>query len=432
MKIIGTSLFLLELVILALGVPVARAQAAEKPNLLFILTDQHRRDGVGAYGLTGVKTPNLDRIATEGIRFNRAYTAQPVCSPNRGAIMSGLYPHNHGVRENTWPMDADLRILPDLYREKGYRTGYFGKWHLGDAARDSWDEMPLYPGDGRGDKHYFEVDGRMVYQTDVITPDVIDFMTVDPTQPFVAFASFYPPHPAYSVPKSYEEVYADQYPDDDKRRLYYGMCSAVDDAVGDLLQALDDHGLADDTLVVFTTEHGHNFEHRWNDHDKRLCYDTSARVPMLMRFPGAIKPGQVSEALISSVDLFPTIAGLMGLSAGLGLDGLNLAEQISGRTEKGRDSLFMVNVPFIDKSRQPHQPDLAKGEERCIVKGEWKLILSTVRAPELYHLSNDPEETDNRWADEKGSGAVAALKQALAYWGRRTKDPLTERLLDSL
>jgi arylsulfatase A-like enzyme len=409
-----------------------QSQPAETPNLLFILTDQHRRDGVGAYGETEVMTPNLDRIATEGIRFNRAYTAQPVCAPNRGAMMSGLFPHNHGVLENTWDLDTDVRILPDLYRENGYRTGYFGKWHLGDPARDAWDEMPIYPGDGRGDKHYFNVDGKKVYQTEVITPDVIEFMTKDPNQPFVAYASYYPPHPAYSVPKAYEDMYADIYPDDERRRIYYAMCTAVDDAVGDLLQALDDKGLTDNTLVVFTTEHGHNFEHRWNDHDKRLCYDISARVPMLMRFPGVIKEGQVSESLISSIDLYPTMTNLMGLVAGPGLDGQNLGNQISGRTDKGRASLVMVNIPFIDKSGSTGMPDLEKGEERCIVKGDWKLILSTVREPELYHLPTDPSETDNRWADSKDTTIIADLSLALHYWGKRTKDPLMEKLLGQL
>ena len=418
-------------VLFSLITPLA-AQSDKKPSLLFILTDQHRRDGVGAYGEAKVMTPHLDRIAAEGIHFNRAYTAQPVCAPNRGAMMSGLYPHNHGVLENTWDMDTRVRILPDLYRENGYRTGYFGKWHLGDPARDAWDEMPIYPNDGRGSRHYYEVDGEMVYQTEVITPDVIEFMTQDPDQPFVAFASYYPPHPAYSVPKSYEDMYADIYPDDERRRIYYAMCTAVDDAVGDLLQALDNNSLTDNTLVVFTTEHGHNFEHRWNSHDKRLCYDISARVPLFMRFPGVIEAGQVSEALISAVDLYPTMTNLMGLVAGPGLDGANLGNQISGRTDKGRASLVMVNIPFIDKSGSTNMPDLEKGEERCIVKGDWKLILSTVREPELYHLPTDPSETDNRWADSKDTTTVADLSLALHYWAKRTKDPLTEKLLGKL
>jgi arylsulfatase A-like enzyme len=405
------------------------ADESGPPNLLFILTDQHRRDGVGSYGLIDVQTPNIDRIASEGIRFNRAYTAQPVCAPNRAAIMSGLYPHNSGVRENTWNMDPDIRILPDLLKENDYRTGYFGKWHLGDPARDSWDVMPIYPGDGRGNNHYFEIDGEQVYQTEVITPDVIDFMNADSEQSFCVFASYYPPHPPYSVPEKYEAIYKDQYPEDEERRKYYAMCTAVDDTVGELLNSLEEQGVADNTLVVFTTEHGHHFDHRWNDHNKRLCYDIAARIPMLMRFPEVIPAGQESEALISSVDLNPTLLSLLGLSYDEGLDGLNLSNQITKRTDKGRANLVMVNVPFIDKSGSPNQPELSKGEERCVIKGDWKLILSTVRVPELYHLPSDPAETNNRWADSKETESVSELKAALEAWGKRTRDSLTPKLL---
>ena len=408
------------------------AQTAKKPNLLFILTDQHRRDGVGAYGLTAVNTPNIDRIAEEGIRFNRAYTAQPVCAPNRAAIMAGLYPHNTGVRENTWDMDTDIPILPDFLRKHGYRTGYFGKWHLGDPARDAWEEMPIYPNDGRGRGHYYEIDGKQVYQTEVITSDVITFMASDQDKPFCVFASYYPPHPPYSVPSEYEAQYADIYPDDENRRKYYAMCTAVDDAVGELLNSLEEQGVSDNTLIVFTTEHGHHFEHRWNDHAKRLCYDVSARIPMLMRFPGTIPEGQVSDALISSVDLFQTLVNLLGLPAAEGLDGVNLGNQITQRTDKGRASLVMVNVPFINKQSRPNQPELEKGEERCVIQGDWKLILSTVREPELYNLQSDPQELNNRWAESGDSKITEGLKKQLNFWGKRTGDPLTAKLLSKI
>ena len=420
------------MVLLLLSALTSLAQENLPPNLLFILTDQHRRDGVGSYPESKAQTPNIDRIAKEGIRFDRAYTAQPVCAPNRAAIMSGLYPHNSGVLENTWDMNPHIRILPDLLREHGYRTGYFGKLHLGDPARDAWDVMPIYSGDGRGTKHYFEVDGELVYQTEVITPDVIDFMKADLQKPFCAFASYYPPHPPYSVPEQYESLYRNQFPADEARRKYYAMCTAVDDAVGHLLNALDEQGMADNTLVVFTTEHGHQFDHRWNDHDKRLCYDIAARIPMLMRFTGVIPECQESDALISSIDLYPTMTGLLGLNYGEGLDGLNLSNQITKRTDKGRASLVMVNIPFINKDHNPNQPDLEKGEERCVVQGEWKLILSTVRNPELYHLRIDPTETNNRWSDSKDEPIVSELKKSLSFWAKRTRDPLAPKLLAEL
>ena len=120
---------------------MSETTAEPKPNLLFILTDQHRRDGVGCYGKKGIITPNLDRLASDGMRFDRAYAAQPVCAPNRGTIFSGLYPHNHGVLENTWDIDPEIPLFPDFLKAVGYRCAYFGKWHLGDPARDAWETM---------------------------------------------------------------------------------------------------------------------------------------------------------------------------------------------------------------------------------------------------------------------------------------------------
>ncbi len=166
-----------------------------------------------------------------------------------------------------------------------------------------------------------------------------------------------------SVPEKYEALYQDLYPHDEKRRKYYAMCTAIDDAVGDLLKTLDDKGIAENTLVVFTSEHGHLFDHRWNDHSKRLCYDIVARIPLLMRFPAAIASG---------------------------------------------------------------------GEERCVVSDDWKLILSTVRKPELYHLPSDPGEWQNRWQEMASSETVANLKAHLQAWANKTRDKLAPVLLTKI
>tara|TARA_Y100000588_G_scaffold194978_1_gene209076 strand:- start:8145 stop:9458 length:1314 start_codon:yes stop_codon:yes gene_type:complete len=414
---------------------VASVQAAPAPNLLFILTDQHRRDGVGAYGKPSVLTPNLDRIASEGIRLDRAYTAQPVCSPNRASILSGLYPHRHGVRENNWPLSPDVHILPHLLQANAYRTGYFGKWHLGDPARVAYDVMPSYERDGRGGgsasgwAHYYTIDDQKVYQTDVISRDIGDFIRTS-DKPFYAVASFYPPHPPYSVPKRYEEMYRELYPEDQNRRRYYAMCTAVDDAVGHLLETLEAKEIADNTLVVFTTEHGHYFDRRWNNHSKRSCYDVAARIPLLMRFPGHIPDGQESTALFSHADLFPTLAGLLGL-APPEVDGIDQSDLLQGKTEATRDYLSIVNVPRPDRTSKPHDGPMP-GEERCVRTNDWKLILSRDRAPELYHPDNDPEERDNVWSSHRDTEVVGSLKAHLSEWASATNDPLTPRLLSSL
>ena len=400
-----------------------------KPNCLFILVDQQRRDGVGAYKSDSkVKTPHLDAMIAGGILFNRAYTAQPVCAPNRGSIFSGLFPFNHGVRENTWDLSPDVKLTPHYLKESGYVSAYFGKWHLGDPARKAFDVVPPYPGDGRGSGHYYKVDGKKVYQTEVLSDDVISFIRKNRAAPFFAVFSMYPPHPPYSVPEKYEDAYRDVYPEDKARRKYYAMCTAVDAAVGKVLAALKELELEDNTLVVYTTEHGHFFKQRWNNHSKRLCYDVSARIPLLMRFPGVIPAGQRSDMLINSVDLTPTLLGLLGRKSPR-LDGLDLSAQIKGGSRDFPEYTAMVNVPFINKRKKPHQPMLEKGEERAIVHDRFKLILSTTRAPELYDLTGDPGETNNLWETRRESKAVGRMKTHLGEWAARTGDKLAPKLI---
>ena len=405
--------------------------AQEEPNILFILTDQHRRDAIGAYGKPGVKTPHIDSLGRDGIRFDRAYVAQPVCAPNRASIQSGLYPHAHGLLENTWPLSPRIQTMAEMLED--YDCGYFGKWHLGRQHTQGFDRFPSYPGDGRGDNHYFTIDGAKRYAVDVITDDVIGFMSEQRENPFYAFASYYPPHPPYSVPEKYEDMYRGLFPDDRRRRIYYAMATKVDEQVGRLLRTLDDLGHAENTLVVFTTEHGHFFNHRWNDHNKRLCYDTAARIPLLMRMPGVIPGGKATSELISSVDLVQTIMSLVGREVPDGLQGKDLSTLARGERDRGREAAFIENFPYIDKGETPgpypNEPMWGYGEERCVRGRSWKLILSTVRPPEIYDMDEDPEETNNRWRGMRHLTEAAALTEALHEWAVRTGDNLAPKLI---
>lgn len=397
------------------------------PNILFILSDQYRHDCLGVAGNAVAHTPNLDRLAREGMRFTHCYAAQPVCSPNRAAILTGLYPHSAGVQDNcvgdgdsTLKLPKSSRTMGEMLALAGYDCGYFGKWHLG--RRDAFETFPEYPRDGRGDDHYFGKGNSRRYGVDVITDDAIAFLKKTRTRPFYLYVSYYPPHPPYSVPEAYHERYKGVEPRE--KRIYLAMCTKIDEAVGTLLKSLADLGLAGNTLVVFTSDHGHNFTLRWNHHLKRLCYDTSARVPLLMRLPGTIPAGRVTEGLISSVDLTPTILSLIGRPVPPGLQGQDLSALVRGRADKGRACVFIENVPF------PFAPQ--KGEERCVFDGRWKLILSTQRPPELYDPQADPEESNNRWAEKAASPVVARLLEQLDRWARDTKDPLAPRLLQQV
>lgn len=409
----------------------ATLRAAEKPvrqpNILFILTDQQRWDCVGAYGNPKIHTPHVDRLASEGVRFARAYTAQPVCSPNRAAIITGLYPHTSGVWENCksgWEervgLPESVKAMSEMLAPAGYDCGYFGKWHLG--RRDAFATMPYYPSDGRGNDHYFGKGDDKRYGIDVITEDAIAYIKQERDRPFYVYVSFYPPHPPYSVPPEYEKRYAAI--DNRNKRIYYAMCTKVDEKVGEMMAVLDEMNIADRTLVVFTSDHGHNFDWRWNRHNKRLCYDTSARIPLIARMPGVIPKGRVAEGLISSVDLVPTIHSLIGRPIPDGLEGQDLSDLARGKTDKGREFVFIENIPY------PFKRD--KGEERCVRDDRWKLILSTHREPELIDMKSDPEEEKNRWSEMKGSDTVARLTRALADWADRTNDELAPKLIAKL
>ncbi|QDT49001.1 Arylsulfatase [Symmachiella dynata] len=408
------------------------SQTAKPPNLLFILTDQHRQDSVGAYGLSSVKTPHIDRLASDGIRFELAYAAQPVCSPNRASIFSGLYPHGHGVPENNIPLPEKVVTFANRLQSAGYETGYFGKWHLGRRFGTGFEQFPEYPADGRGKDHYFIMaDGSRRYAPDVLTDDAIEFLRKKRDRPFFAMLSYYPPHPPYSVPQKYEDLYLKDYPDEPLRRSYYGMCTKVDEQIGRLLDVLDELDVRDNTLIVFTTEHGHFFQGGGGRGDrldkrslKRACYDEAARIPLVMCLPGVIPGGQTSRQLICSVDLKPTLLNLLGLEIPEYLHGHDLSEVVRGRVKQLRDYLVFVNVPFVE------QPE--RGLERCVRNDQWKLILSDTVNPELYDMHNDPQEHHNLYEQRRGSPVVRGLVNDLAEWSDEVHDPLTPQLINQL
>lgn len=404
---------------LSLGALQARAQETRPLNVLFILTDQHRRDCVGAYGNEEVKTPNLDRIAEEGARFDRMYVTQPVCSPCRSSIWTGMYPHSSGVWENKVPLPETSKCISEMLIPEGYACGYFGKWHLG--RRDAWSIQPEYPNDGRGDNHYFGEGEERLYGADVIAGDTVEYLKANRDRPFFAVSSWYPPHPPYSAPEEFLEMYS--HIEDHDRRVYYAMCTAVDRNAGRLLDTLDELGLAENTLVIFTTEHGHYFDHRWNHHNKRLCYDIASRIPLLMRLPGIIPAGITPNGLISSADLVPTILGFMNCDVPAQVEGVDQSMLANGSVDRIRDYVAIENIPY------PFDRD--KGEERCVRCNRYKLILSTHRPPELYDMHTDPDEQNNRWDGMKDSDDARRLRRYMREWAMRTNDELAPMLLES-
>jgi len=311
-----------------------------QPNVIVFFTDQQRWDSTGLHGNPLGLTPNLDRLARQGTHFAHAFTCQPVCGPARSCLQTGMYPTTLGTYRNAKPLPADAKTLAGYFRDAGYRTGYIGKWHLSDSE-------PVPEQDRGGYEHWlaanllefssdvydtvvYDNENQAVklpgYRADALTDAAIRYIDSCREEPFFLFLSFLEPHHQnhldnYPAPDGYEQQYAGRWTPPDLAALggtaaqhlggYWGMVKRLDEALGRLNDALRSLGLAENTIVLFCTDHGCHFKTR-NAEYKRSPHDASIRIPVAMWGPGLNGGGRVRE-LISLVDLPPTLLDAAGL-----------------------------------------------------------------------------------------------------------------------
>jgi iduronate 2-sulfatase len=414
--------------------------AADKLNVLFIVADD-LRDTVGCYGNTEVKTPNLDRLAARGVRFDRAYAQYPVCNPSRTSFMTGLRCEQTGVVGNLTMFRTklpDLVTMPQLLRQNGYRAVSYGKiYHVGEAAgevRDgwmdvgkSWDEAKMFRATPAG--HVIEgrnlTGGKLKWcewgataGTDDDQPDgqtaahavaEIEKLTAQ-GKPWMIAAGFHRPHDPFIAPKKYFDLYppgsmklyhdpADISPlrklslpggafqeafsafTDQERmefqRAYYAGVSFTDAQVGRLMETMDRLKLWERTLVIFIADHGYHHNER-GWWNKNTLFDRSCRVPFIVVAPG-VKGGQVSRSLIELVDIYPTVADYCGVKPVHALAGESLRPLLQNPAAKGRDAAFTIVV----RGAQYGQ---------TIRTDRWRFIQWSDGAVELYDHANDREE----------------------------------------
>ncbi|MDQ8192824.1 sulfatase-like hydrolase/transferase [Coraliomargarita sp. SDUM461004] len=473
-------------------------------NLLLIYTDEQRADAISQLGHPQISTPNLDALAKESQVFERCYATQPVCTPSRASLHTGLYPHATGATDNNLPLDSDLRCLPEWLSCGKHATGHIGKWHLGDEifAQHGFDEWisteDLYAkhySDGR-DRHetsdYLKFLVEQGYppnanrSTVACMPEGLtkagfmgdkacDFIERHQSHPFALAVSFLEPHmpffgprntqykpEACPLPGNYEAipdershlkkrlwhaalreqgygnvinhlgepVPAHQLRDtSDWRRLqanYYGLISMVDHQVGRILEKLSACDLDQDTLVVFTSDHGDMM----GSHQlltKGLPYEESVRVPLFIRVPGKAA-GTVPHA-VSLVDLLPTMLDLMGESVPDGLHGASLKPYIDGQVPKNiADVLIQWNgnaspisvenaiKAFPEPIEQEQVEQAFSDPVRTIISQDgWKLSMSPHGlGNELYNLNEDPGEWVNLYHTTAGQSMVPSLYDRLA------------------
>lgn len=430
--------------------------AAPRPNILLIVSEDNGPE-IGAYGDRHARTPNLDRLAAEGVRFNRAYVTQAGCSQSRSSIMTGLYPHQNGqLGLATWGFRlyrADIPNLPRNLRAAGYRTGIIGKLHINPESAFPFDfaEIPQGNFARRNLPDYARHAEAFMRAGDA--PFFLSVNFPDAHRPWTRQVDGLPrdPFAAGSVPPmAYMGVDSP-----DLRTLvadYYNCMSRLDTLVGDVLAALERTGKSRETLVVYLGDHGADMLR-----GKRTSYEGGVRIPLLARWPAGAKPGQVRHELVSTVDLFPTFLALAGAAPVPGLAGRSLEPLLSGERPAWRphlftefhthaaktnfwpqrtvrDERFKLIENLLPGETNPGYAFTMDGHLEADLRPAVRTASPEVRAAyarmekppqwELYDLVADPFEFHDLASDPTHAATLARLQRALADWRRETADPL--------
>jgi len=437
------------------------------PNLLFVFSDQQRYSALGSNGNPVVQTPVLDRMASDGMVCDNFFSNHPLCSPYRAILLTGRYGWRNGVIDNEYEPRRDIPTLPGRLSENGYHTGHIGTWHLGVGPYPEEDRYgldylaALRVGSGYFDPSYFENEagpkGYEGWGPEVETDLAIRFLDqhVDdhPDDPFALFVSWRPPHWPYP---QYPEQYGiydpatvdlpgnvpEQMADFARREIadYYGCCTGLDAQMGRLLDALDRLGVAEDTIVCYTSDHGDHLSSHgygkpndsWLHHSMRASkstpYEESAHVPFVIRWPGHISPGTRSNAFMGAIDLVPGLLGACGVSQPEGLQGRDVS------------SVWRGEAPPEDPEQAPggstsaYLMNMANGwPNRYGWVGRWRAVRTerytysrwydNERGPWLFDRQEDPLETDNLFDSVEARPVVEEMEARLHRWMEGTGDP---------
>lgn len=445
---------------------------AASPNLLVIHTDQQSSWSLSCYGGTLVDTPNIDRLAREGAIFSSFFINSAVCTPSRGCFVTGRYPHNHGAYTNNIPLNADEVTFAEALRRRGYDTGYSGKWHLDGTPRPGWvhpercmgfeDNRFMF---NRGhwkkvDEHWtggvhpqfcrYDVIGdEKSFVTDWLADKTVEFIRKPRTAPFCYMVSLPDPHDPMTVRPPYDAMYRPEdmplprslrqegLPDWVKDRQlayagahryksgfeealkvkmagYCGEVKCIDDNVGKILECLEEEGILDSTVVVFTTDHGEYMgEHGLVG--KNMLYESAYRVPLVMRWPGGIPAGTVVESFFATVDFQPTVLRLMGAEP-------------CGR-EEGRDASALLRTPDGGASWEEEAfIHHCSFEQAGIFTPEYELAFVKDRDPIFFDRREDPEQVTNLFDRMRGSREVKELTDRILAHHEKTGSPSVEWL----
>lgn len=392
---------------------------AKPPNVVMIISDDQTWGDFSFMGHPHIQTPHLDRLAKQSVVYTRGYVPSSLCRPSLATLITGLYPHQHGITGNDPPKGTNRQLmlkhiqshstLPQMLAKKGYRSLQTGKWWEGHPKLGGFTHAMTHGDPKRGGRH-----GDLGLQVGRkgLKP-IFDFIDQGGDQPFFVWYAPFLPHSPHNPPARLLDKYKDK-TDSIHIARYWAMCEWFDETCGELLGHLDRKGLSDNTLVVFVTDNGwiqQPKSPRYAPKSKRSPYDGGLRTPIMLRWPGKLRPKHNEETLVNSVDLVPTILAACGLEPTkkmLGLDLIGQANDELKRREAIFGEIFEHDVADIDR------PEASLLHRWCI-EGNWKLILSTGdRGPELFDLHADPWETKNLAG--KNPKMVKQLSNRLDTW----------------
>jgi arylsulfatase A-like enzyme len=416
---------------------VDKEHSVVRPNLVFIFADQWRAQATGYAGNKDVKTPNLDRLASQSINFSNAVSGCPVCSPYRASLMTGQYWLTHGIFYNDKPLDPEAVTIGKVYRRAGYKTGYIGKWHIDGHGRDAfipkerrqgfdfWKvcecthdyNHSLYYGDTSEKRYWPGYDA--IAQTREAQRYIRDYAN---KSPFVLFMSWGPPHAPYqTAPKKYRAMFPDpariwirsnvpeQLQEKARQDLagYYAHIAALDDCIGDVLDTLKECRIEKNTIFVFTADHG-DMLYSQGQTKKQKPWEESVRIPFLLRYPAVLgNAGKTIDMPINTPDIMPMLLGLSRIAVPESVEGKDFSGVIKGTNPPDNDAaLIMCAVPF-------HQWSYMRGgrEYRGVhtrrytyvrdLKGPWLLYDNQKDPYQLKNLCNDPKYAQIQQEQEK-------------------------------
>ncbi|MBD3386691.1 sulfatase-like hydrolase/transferase [candidate division KSB1 bacterium] len=453
--------------------------AAPKPNIVFIMTDDHASHALSCYGSKINKTPNLDRLANEGMQFNNCFCTNSICAPSRATILTGKYSHLNGVIDNRKKFDGSQPTFPKLLQQAGYTTAMIGKWHLktDPTGFEYWNILP-----GQGNYHdpdFIEMGERKKhsgYVTDIITDMSINWLkSLDREKPFLLMYHHKAPHRRWKPDEEYAkkwrqksipepETFHDDYstksraakeqemsilhdltvedvkepwPQDLQGNAlkawkyqrymqdYLACVASVDDNIGRFLDYLDESGLSENTIVVYTSDQGFYLgDHGW--FDKRFMYEESLRMPLLVRYPKTVQAGSVNNDIVLNLDFAETFLDFAGVEIPKEMQGKSIRPLLQGKTPADwRTSMYYhyFEYPAVHMVKRHYG----------IRSRRYKLIhfYYDIDAWELYDLENDPHELYNVYSDPNYQDVVNKLKKELADLRRHYGDTpeLTREIL---